>query len=145
MKRIVFIILCIGMVFVPAGCGGSGSAGGSGQNTAGQPDVDLTDMSATMVYSEVYNMVNTPDDYDGKVIKMTGISTSFSNESSEETYHACIVQDATACCQQGLEYTLTDEGDYPEDDKEITIQGTFQKCTVESGLSYGVIVDAKVL
>ncbi len=35
-------------------------------------DVDLTRLSSTMVYSEVYNMMYAPDDYIGKTIKMTG-------------------------------------------------------------------------
>ena len=35
-------------------------------------DVDLTRLSSTMVYSEVYNMMYTPGDYIGKTIKMTG-------------------------------------------------------------------------
>ena len=35
-------------------------------------DVDLTRLSSTMLYSEVYNMMNAPGDYIGKTIKMTG-------------------------------------------------------------------------
>ena len=35
-------------------------------------DVDLTKLSSTMVYSEVYNMLYTPDDYIGKTVKMKG-------------------------------------------------------------------------
>ncbi len=35
-------------------------------------DVDLTKLSSTMVYSEVYNMMYTPDDYIGKTVKMNG-------------------------------------------------------------------------
>ena len=44
---------------------------GSAQNTDGI-DVDLTKLSSTMVYSEVYNMMYTPDDYIGKTVKMKG-------------------------------------------------------------------------
>ena len=35
-------------------------------------DVDLTALSSTMVYSEVYNMMMSPNDYIGKVVKMQG-------------------------------------------------------------------------
>lgn len=35
-------------------------------------DLDLTQLSSTVVYSEVYNMLITPDDYKGKIIKMKG-------------------------------------------------------------------------
>ena len=33
-------------------------------------DVDLTRLSSTMVYSEVYNMMNAPGDYIGKTINL---------------------------------------------------------------------------
>ena len=35
-------------------------------------DVDLTQMNATMVYSEVYNMLYYPDEYVGKIVKING-------------------------------------------------------------------------
>ena len=37
-----------------------------------QPDVDLTAMSSTMVFSQVLNMLVSPDDYIGKKIRMKG-------------------------------------------------------------------------
>jgi hypothetical protein len=40
----------------------------------GELDVDLTTLTSTMVYSEVYNMVTTPEDYEGKIVKMTARS-----------------------------------------------------------------------
>ena len=41
--------------------------------SAGKVDVDLTVLSSTMVYSEVYNMLLfTPDSYLGKTVKMMG-------------------------------------------------------------------------
>lgn len=39
---------------------------------SGELDVDLTTLSSTMVYSEVYNMMYEPDRYLGKRIKMNG-------------------------------------------------------------------------
>ena len=35
-------------------------------------DIDLTRLSSTMVYSEVYNMMNTPENYVGKMVRMNG-------------------------------------------------------------------------
>ena len=43
-------------------------------------DVDLTALSSTMVYSEVYNMMVTPEEYVGKTIKMSGSFATFINE-----------------------------------------------------------------
>ncbi|MCR4842226.1 MAG: hypothetical protein K5840_03065 [Eubacterium sp.] len=89
-------------------------------------DVDLTALSSTMVYSEVYNMMVTPEDYMGKVVKMTGLYSRFKDETTGIVYHCCVIQDATACCSQGIEFVLTDEDDYPEEDgEEVTVVGTF--------------------
>ncbi len=90
-------------------------------------DVDLTQLSSTMVYSEVYAMVYEPEQYIGKTVKMHGLFAT--QEYNGERLYACIVQDATACCAQGLEFELAEElvypDDYPEPGEEITVIGTF--------------------
>ncbi|MBQ2101105.1 MAG: hypothetical protein II477_08545, partial [Lachnospiraceae bacterium] len=60
-------------------------------------DVDLAALSSTMVYSEVYNMMMTPDDYIGKTVKMSGAFSYFKDDSTGHEYFSCIIQDATAC------------------------------------------------
>ena len=108
-------------------------------------DVDLTKMSATMVYSEVYNMMVTPDDYLGKTIKMSGKFKVHYDEGSDTYYFACIVQDATACCAQGIEF----EGDYiyprdyPDEGSEITVLGTFE-IYQDGAYSYCRLKDAEM-
>ncbi len=92
-------------------------------------DVDLTVLSSTMVYSEVYNIMVNPNSYVGKTIKMRGSYSGFYDEASGNYYFACIIQDATACCSQGIEFVLTDDysypEDYPEDGDIITVTGVF--------------------
>ena len=88
-------------------------------------DVDLTAISSTMVYSEVYNMMVTPKDYEGKVVKMNGTFNSYHDENTGMTYYFCIIQDATACCAQGMEFILTDENAYPNIGDNVTVVGTF--------------------
>ncbi len=121
-----------------AGCGGGGSA-----SAPSKVDVDLTTLSSTMVYSEVYNMVNTPDDYVGKVVKMKGAAASFYDENEKQTYYACIIKDATACCSQGLEYVLDDADSYPKDNEEITVVGEFQTYQTADGTSYCTLENAQ--
>lgn len=94
---------------------------------SGDVDIDLTKMSGTMVYSEVLNMQQRPNDYMGKIIKMKG---PFSVTKTEEnTYFACIISDATACCATGIEFELKGDYSYPKDypkpQTEITVTGTF--------------------
>ena len=90
-------------------------------------DVDLTQLSSTMIYSEVYAMVYEPDQYIGKTVKMKGQFAT--QEYNGERLYACIVKDATACCAQGLEFELSESrvfpDDYPEPGADITVIGTF--------------------
>lgn len=90
-------------------------------------DVDLTQLSSTMVYSEVYNMLYNQDDYKGKKVKMRGLYYPY--DSGGKRHYACLVQDATACCAQGLDFEMSQSGinpdDYANPGDEITVVGTF--------------------
>ena len=68
-------------------------------------DIDLTALSRTMVYSEVYNMMMTPENYIGKVVRMNGLCSTFESVAVDgqeaRVYYTCIIFDATACCSPG--------------------------------------------
>ena len=110
-------------------------------------DVDLTKLSSTMVYSEVYNMMVSPDNYTGKTVKMKGQFAYYEDPETKAQFFACIIADATACCSQGLEFILPGEhtypNDYPELGSEITVTGTFEVYT-ESGFQYCRLKDATI-
>ena len=93
-------------------------------------DVDLTVLSSTMVYSEVYNMMYHPEQYIGKTVKMKGMFTMFHDDVTNKNYFGCIVKDATACCAQGIEFELTGDyvypDDYPAEGNDICVIGTFE-------------------
>ena len=103
----------------------------------GAYDVDLTGLSSTMVYAEVYNMTTAPDTYVGKSVKMTGTCDVYHDETTGKTYYACIIQDATACCASGIEFELA-SGDYPSKGDEVTVSGTFDTYE-EGGATYAVL------
>ncbi len=98
-------------------------------------DLDLTVLSSTMVYSEVYNIMASPEEYLGKTMKMKGLYSFYHDDATGNNYFACIIQDATACCAQGIEFVLTDDyafpDDYPEEEDEICVIGVFD--TYEEG------------
>jgi hypothetical protein len=112
-----------------AGSGDSQGTGAESSGSDGAIDVDLTKLSSTMVYSEVYNMMYNAPDYVGKVVKMRGLYSLYYDEGTGKYYHACIIQDATACCAQGIEFELTEDyrfpEDYPEVNDEVCVTGTF--------------------
>ena len=111
-------------------------------------DIDLTAMSRTMIYSEVYNMMVTPSDYIGKTVKMRGTFTAVNDENTGKQYFTCIIQDATACCSQGIEFEPLDKytypDDFPKDGDDITVAGTFDTY-VEDNCVYCTLRNADIL
>ena len=113
---------------------------------SGQVDVDLTKMSATMVYSEVYNMMTMPDDYVGKTVRMKGTFAAYPGNG--RNYYVCLIADATACCQQGMEFVLDGDyvypDDYPEEGTVITVSGVFDTYNEGEYMRYCQLVDAQL-
>ena len=130
MKKLILIISALVLVAVLTACSGKTVATGTTETAAKAAqsiDVDLTQMSSTMIYSEVQNMMLKPADYVGKTVKMQG---AFSvSEIGENRYFACIIKDATACCAQGIEFDWAGDhsypADYPKDGSDITVTGEF--------------------
>jgi hypothetical protein len=130
-------------------------SGGAGQEPqealpSGIVDVDLTRMSSTMVYGEVYNMMVSPDQYLGKRIKMSGPYNASFYEPTNQYYHFVIVEDATACCQQGIEFFWNGDhkypADYPETETKIELTGVYESYEELGETYYHLVVDeVKVL
>ena len=139
MKKILCALL-IALTLVPlAACGGENTAqkpAAEGAEGAAAVDVDLTVLSGIMVYSEVNSIISFPDNYIGKTVKMQGQFTIYqaTDENGafipDKRFFACMIADATACCAQGLEFSLAGKpaypDDYPELGAEITVVGTFE-------------------
>ncbi|MBC5999125.1 hypothetical protein H8876_03815 [Clostridiales Family XIII bacterium BX16] len=71
----------------------------------------------------------------------------FRRSRQRETYYACIIQDALACCTQGLEFVLAGEhtypDDYPKEGEEITVTGIFDTYE-EDGFKYCQLINASM-
>ena len=78
-------------------------------------DVDLTLLSSTMVYAEVFNMIMNPENYAGKIVKMKGQFALFEDIGNGKPFYACVIPDTTACCLQGFEFIPLSEYNYPKD------------------------------
>ena len=93
-------------------------------------DVDLSVMSGTIAYSQVYDMLYNPSRYEGKIVKMQEPFSAFYSNETKLYYPAVIIKDATACCSQGIEFVLYGNPDYPfgypEAGSTITIVGEFE-------------------
>ncbi len=110
-------------------------------------DVDLTVLSGTVVYSEVYNMMVSPENYLGKTVRMKGPFAVYQDESTGKYYFACIIQDATACCSQGIEFELQPDRIYPDDypavGDDICVAGVFDTY-LEGEYMYCTLRDAVI-
>ena len=108
-------------------------------------DVDLTNLTSTMVYGQVFDMLTYPEDFMGKTIRMKGAFSYYHDEQTGNYYFGCIVKDATACCAQGFEFQLSGNpvfpDDYPEYGQEIMVTGTFSTY-IEDGCTYCTLKDA---
>ena len=108
------------------------------QTSADGVDVDLTVLSSTMVYSEVYNMLyNDPAHYLGKTVKVRGKFSIYQLVTNgvlqpDPVSYACIISDAAAC-----------PDDYPELGAEIIVIGEFQSYE-ENGMTWYHLVNARL-
>lgn len=99
-------------------------------------DYDLTQMNSDMVYAMVYQMMAVPEQYVGKTFRMDGIFYSSYYDTTNQYYFYCVIQDALACCTQGIEFVWEDGShiypdEYPEEAEEIIVEGTFETYTEE--------------
>ena len=102
-------------------------------------NLDLTKMSATMIYSTIFDMLIMPEDYVEKIIKVKGWFETYTDPQTGEMYYAVVVPDATACCQQGLEFVWKGNHAYPDDfpkpGQNITVTGIY-KMIENDGVTY---------
>ena len=112
---------------------------------SGDVDIDLTVLNSQMVYAQVSDMMDNPDDYIGKTVRMKG-SLAFV-EDDGVMYFACFIKDAQQCCQQGIEFVRSGDyafpDDYPELNAPIMVEGTFNVYE-DDGTLYASLFDAEM-
>lgn len=155
------LMLAAAACFLLAGCGAGGqteTAGNAGASSgivtegaeqenrsesSGSPElVDLTALSSTMVYAEMYNITQDSESYVGKMLRVHGSAYTSFDEKTQNYYHHIVVADASACCAQGLEFVLPEGSAYPENGTEIEIEGIFRSYQEEDVIYYHIQADA---
>ena len=134
MKRALITLLCLALLALSGGALAERSV-----------DLDLSVLSGTVVYSQVYDMVMEPEQYLGKTVRVKGFFSYFQDPETLNEYFAVVIADATACCAQGIEFVRVGEysypGDYPPLDSELTVTGVFNTYE-ENGFTYLQLTDA---
>ncbi|NCB41984.1 MAG: hypothetical protein EOM59_05140 [Clostridia bacterium] len=122
-SRVVVALLFISLLLT-SGCSSPASQ-------VGGVDVDLTTLNTNMIFSQVSQILNNPEEYMGQSIKIRGQFYALYHEPEEKYYYYVTVCDSTACCFQALEF-LWDDGtpvypdDYPIDKALIEVTGIFE-------------------
>jgi len=97
----------------------------------------------------VSDMINKPSTYTSKIVKVKGPFRPYESTDPNSCYPAILVQDATACCGNGLEFllygvprcTMQGGNGYPLLNEEATIVGRFETYLEDYSL-YIHLVDA---
>ena len=131
----ILLALCICLLPLCAGCAESAPA---------SVDLDLSVMSSTIVYAQMYNIQYDPGQYLGKIIRLRGLYSFFREPSTGVVYYACVVPDATACCMQGMEFVPPAGGLPAEEGETVTVTGRLA-IYQEGGVSWLHLVDTDVV
>ncbi|MFV0519687.1 MAG: hypothetical protein ACK5LY_05370 [Lachnospirales bacterium] len=151
MIKKIFTIFALLLVLVITSCENSTSVSvnlNDLNKDTSEVDIDLREMSSTMVYTEVYNMMMYPEDYLGKTVAVEGEFTVYNDSATGKNYYAVIIADALACCSQGLEFVWEGEHIYPDEypkvGEKVQVVGTF-KIYEENGINYNHIATNSVV
>jgi len=111
--------------------------------TAATPvDLDLTQVNPMMVYTQVFYMMQKPQDYANQTIRIQGICTITEDRHTRQKVTNCNISDATGCCAKMIPFRLANTNAIlPREGSTITVVGKFEVIT-EGGKSFGLLTDA---
>lgn len=107
---------------------------------------DLTGFSDTMLYVEIGHINAVPEEYAGRVIRMTGVFSAHPARNGMQ--FVCGALDAAGCCVEPMEFVLEEErlwpDEYPAEGETITVQGTLETYSFHESMTYCRLVGAVI-
>ena len=146
--KFIFALLAIVLTVSFSGCSDetNGDVSVDPDNTAPEINVDLTKMSRTMVFDQVKEIMNSPEQFLGKTIKMSGEYSPIYYDYTEKFYHYVLIHDAVDCCEQGIEFILLGDAtyplDYPKEKSEVEVMGIYKSYDELESTYYYVETDS---
>lgn len=141
----VFLSLCFALCAFFASCSKKGvEVQGAGQsdivhseksNSPFSADIDFVDMNYNMVSSSIFNILIDAEKFLGKTVRFRGEYFETNDSGADEALHSCLIYDATACCQTGLQFELPQGKVYPKEHENIEIFGTLSYKEI-NGMDY---------
>jgi len=130
-KCFLLICLCVFIGIFITGC--------SGDTVRSDVDIDLTELSITMMQAEFNRIISDSDDYIGKTIRAGGTLRTMLIDNAGNYAHYIVVIPGDDCCWSGFEFKRDESynfpRDYPRQDASIVISGTLSRYR-ESGVTY---------
>jgi len=109
-------------------------------------DVNLTGLSSTVAYAAIINILQAPDNYIGKRIKVSGAYQAFYYEEFDRYLHFVVIEGPGGCCPQAIKFVYgedrTSPDDYPTENAMIEIAGVFNSSEEMGSLIYYLAVDS---
>ena len=138
--RVVSLILLLAALFCLASCGEDAQPQ---DDTPSAADIDLTKMNMQIRYAYLCDILNNPEEYMGKRIRVAGVYQNGYDEDMQDYFHICLVYyDATQCCGLNVEFIKgKDTPDYPERGTDIEIEGSLGKYNVADETFYYIAAD----
>lgn len=132
-----YLMLLLVSLLLLSACSGDKKA--PAQQETAPPDadmiqVDISRLSETMAYAQMFTIVTKPAEYVGQTTRVKGTYVPIQDPTREGLYyHFLVVADMQACCEIGVEFFL--EGhrypdDYPPQYSTIEVEGKFEMCSV---------------
>ena len=131
MKRCFRLLVVLSFMLV--GCS-SGSDGSS-------VDIDFTQLSAPMQYAEAGSILESPEQFVGKTMRVRGVFQTYRDPVTSNDYYFVGVRDVSICCVQYMEFKGSVVRDYPEPEREIEVTGTWGSYQEGNSLYYYLLVD----
>lgn len=108
-------------------------------------DFDLSIMTSTLAFAQMQNIMQGPDNFIGKTMKIKGEYSSAYFGKTQQFYHFISVVDQITCCQETMEFILAGKKktiqDYPYEGDQIELTGTFKKYIEEEKPFYHLVVN----
>ena len=92
-------------------------------------DMNLAGISSTVVYAAIVNILQNPENYLGKTIRISGDYHTFYFEPFDRYFHFVSIEGPTGCCPQALKFIYgsdrTSLDNYPTENALIEVVGVF--------------------
>ena len=131
-RTVLLLMLSAALILCICGCGQKGDGDDLQTGDSYEAvEIDLTQMSKTAAYVKAHTMVESPNDYEGKSVRIQGVFGAYVDPATQNIYYACLLTDEDACCNIPIEFVAEDLSNLPKQGEQITVSGVFGTYTEE--------------